>query len=526
MIDLTRKDIRDRVKLIFGLEPDREDGNLTNAQINMAINDALKKIFRDVNMVPVQKKIFLVSGQWKYPMTEDMDIIRSMYFVDDNGVWNEMKYRSLEQFMYGFDPESNTSDTPEVFSYPFFQNAVVQWYSNSGVYDYVSESYITESTIRTLVDSGANFGRTLSGYRIEPKSIVHNLSDNSYGYVKSLNVLDALVKATGTATAGTSTTKLYDSTKNFSDIYVEEGDIIVVPSTGTPQSYGFITEVSTDNVTYEDMRGANTRVRKDDTYKIGRATEIMLSAETPHPGLRLGTTNLFSVSAEKATVIGATTYTLTRVTGTVTPGTDTPAVGDIVIASDLEVTDEEGTVLYTRSGGQHGTITAVASDLSYLDVDMWIGGMPNDGQLCTIKECDQYQIEVKNVTQRVLCIAPTPDESDSVGSESIVVFYQKKPALPEDDDDLIELDDDRYQEPLLKCVLWQSARLSGKFADNPNYIMALEQDYKLMLPEYADNVYEPPLGSPINAYGNRSPSGNMNGVYRGALSGHKYNIGG
>lgn len=521
---MTRKDIRDRIKLIFGLDPDREDGNLTNAQINMGINDALKRVFRDVNMVPVQKTFPLVNGQWKYPMTEDMDIIRSMYFIDSNGEWCQLKYNSLEQFMRGFDPESDTSDTPEIFSYPFFQNAVIEWYAGSGIYDYVTKSYITESTIRTLVDSGANFGRTLSGYRIEPKAIVHNLTDHSVGYVRCLNILTALVKATGMTTAGTSTTKLYDSTKNFTDIYVEEGDIIVIPSTGMPQSYGFITEVGTDNVTYADMRGANTRVKIGDTYKIGRATEIVLSEDTPHPGLRNGTANLFTISAEKATVIGATTYTLTRVTGTVTPGTATPVVGDIVIANDLTTTDEEGNVTFVRSGGQHGTITAVASDLSYLDVDMWIGGKPDDGQLCTIKECDQYQIEAKNVTQRVLCIAPTPDTDDSAGSESIVVFYNKKPSLPEDDDDLIELDDDRYQELLLKCGLWQSARLSGRYINNPNYLMALEQDYKLMLPDFSDNVYEPPLGSPINAFGNRVAENDLGGSYRGAMSGHKYNI--
>uniref|UniRef100_A0A6M3K4J8 Uncharacterized protein n=2 Tax=viral metagenome TaxID=1070528 RepID=A0A6M3K4J8_9ZZZZ len=515
---MTRKDVRNRLKLMFGLDPNREDSNLTDDQFNMAINDAIRTVAKDVYMIPVERIISVRDGQWEYEMPDDLETIRTAFFLDSDGQYNELSYYSLEQFMHGADPGSNKSDTPLYYSYPKYQSAVVNWFANAGIYDYISISNVTEATFRTLVDTGANFGRTRSGYRIEPGCLVYNLEDNSYGYVRVLNIHTNWVKASGVADSGTSTNILMDQSHNFEDLYVEEGDIIVVPSTGVPDSYGFVTDVDGYKVYYEDMKGLNTRVRKNDTYKVGRATEIVLKVDSPHPGLRNGSLNKFSVSETKATVTGSTVYTLTAVSGVVASVVRAPIAGDIVIAE--QVLDEDGVTVLVP-GGQHGIVTAVGD--SSLTVDKWIGGKPYDGQQCSVKVSDSYQIETKQIEQRVLTIAPTPNYNDAPGEESIVVVYNKKPNFPEDDDDLIELSDDKYQELLLKCSIWQAARLSGRYFDNPQHLTYLEGEYRALVPQFAGDVFAPPFGKPLNVMRNRR-STNTYGRRFQARSGAVYDI--
>jgi hypothetical protein len=483
---MTRKEIRDKIKLSFGLNPDREDGNLSDAYFNDAINDAIKTVALDCNLLPVESTFPLVEGQYKYPLADDCAYIQEMAIIDSDGNYNKMKYLSPEQFMREGNPATDTTDTPEYFSYPHYQGAVIHWWAQApDVYDYVTQSHVTENTVRTLVDSGANFGKTLSGYRIEPGAKVHNLADKSYGYVESLGV--STIKAQGTATLAT-TNRLTDTSKNFVNLNVQIDDIICVPATGRIESYAFVTEVGATYLEYANIQGSNVRIRTGDTYKVGIATEITLSGSIPHPGLRYGIQNTFYVGDSVATITG-TTFNSTTVTGTIS---GTPVAGYVVIASS----------------GQHALITVV--ETSYLSVDKWIGGLPDDGTSCVVKQCDSYQIETKGMIQRMAQIGPTPNQSDAIGTESVYMLYNKVPSLPEDDNDILEIDD-RYKEVLFKCSYWQASQMSGKY--NIQEITAFEAVYDLEASKYKEDINKPPIGQPNTVWGNRT----QNNKSRGSL---------
>jgi hypothetical protein len=186
---MNRKEIRDDIKLSFGLDMDKEDGGMSDAQFNIAIHNALKIVAKDCKACFVEKSFPLRQGQYQYPLDPDVDIIRAVWFLDSQGMRNELRWLPPERFMEGLQSETDISNTPTVFSYPIMQRAVIHfWAQAPPIYDYVSLSYVTEGTIRTLVDKGANFGQTLSGYRIEPGAVVRNLTDNSFGYVQALNI--------------------------------------------------------------------------------------------------------------------------------------------------------------------------------------------------------------------------------------------------------------------------------------------------------------------------------------------------
>ena len=279
---MTRKELRDDIKLSFGLDKDKEDGNLPDSILNIAIHNALRIVARDCKACFVEKSFPLRQGQWAYPMDDDIDVIRACYFVDSQGMRNELKWFPPERFMEGFQPTTDTSNTPMAFSYPQMQRAVVHfWAQAPPIYDFVTESYVTEDTIRTLVDKGANFGNTLSGYRIEPGAVVRNLTDNSFGFVQALNM--SVEKAKGFADLNSSTTQLWDVSKNFTALNVYPGDIICNPWSSIPASYGYVTDVYVDYLVYEAMQGEKLRIRPNDPYRVGTATEIVLSGSIPHP---------------------------------------------------------------------------------------------------------------------------------------------------------------------------------------------------------------------------------------------------
>lgn len=477
VMTLTRKDIRDKVKLYFGLSPESEDGNLTNAILNNAVYDAVCQLARDCKLVPDVRRMVMEASKWQYPMDDNVDTIRSIYYIDSNGQRVPLDYISLESFYDNHDP-TETSDQPSYFTYPIMQPKVYQWHSAAPPNkDYISKSYITENTVRTLVDSGANYGNTLDGTTIEPDDVVYNLSDDSYGYIEVLDISTA--KTSGTATTGTVTTKLYDTSKNFTNLDVQVGDIVCKPSTGTVTSYARITEVGTTYVKYDTVHGAASYFSVSDTYKIGRSTEIRLKGVAPHPGLREGSNNYFSFASSVASITG-TTFTNTRCTGTIT---GTPVAGYIALAST----------------GQHGTISLVAS--TYVNVDYWIGGKPSDGAAITVHDADQYQIETKAKIQKAIWLLPTPDASDTEGTESLEIIYVARPIEPQDDTDILEIPD-KYEEPLRRCAEWQAAMVSGTFSltelDN------FEAKYRRTVASYKGDIYRPPIGKQQSVFTNRS----------------------
>ena len=497
VIRLTREDIRKLLKLADGLNPDHEDGNMTDTYYNTAINEAIRIIAIDCNLIPVLRAFPLQSDVFQYPLEEDVDIIRRVWYVDSQNQRIPLDYMSPEQWM-DYNDIDDTATEPDRYCYPMFMNEVMQYYVQAPpVYDYSPMSYITEQTVRTLVDSGANFGKTLNNRKTEPGFIAHNLSDGSYGYVDVLDITTN--KTTGTCSSGTTTNKLEDTGKNFEDLGIAVGDIICNPSTGTVTSYGFVTAVTAAQLTYSDMQGTKKRFALNDTYKVGRATEVRLSLAVPHPGLRNGTANYFKVTDSGASISGVT-FANTRATGTIT---GTPTTAMVAIAS----------------GGSHGKITAVAS--TYVDVDMWIGGQPSDGETVTIKTCDKYQIEDNSSTVRAMWIGPTPSTSDAVGTSSIEILYNKVPEFPQDDTDKLQIPD-HYKQLVLDCARWQVAFLSGRH--ELRSINDFRMMYKAALPEYAKDVNRPPYGKSLSMWSNRN-AGRRDRKYT-TRSGNRWNVSG
>ena len=82
VIRLTREDIRKLLKLADGLNPDHEDGNMTDTYYNTAINEAIRIIAIDCNLIPVLRAFPLQSDVFQYPLEEDVDIIYAFFRPD------------------------------------------------------------------------------------------------------------------------------------------------------------------------------------------------------------------------------------------------------------------------------------------------------------------------------------------------------------------------------------------------------------------------------------------------------------
>jgi hypothetical protein len=289
---MTRGDYKKRIKWPEGLDPDVADDLLSEDLLNTAVDDALKKTALDLRLLPVWAKIALRIGKYEYPMPNDCLRLESVYYLDDDE-YVPLTYVNKRQFYDGFD-KGDTDNEPNVYSIGNFQGQVIEfWVGIPPTTDYLGESVVTAESIRTLIDTAVNFAKTRTGRRIKPKDIVHNIDDGSYGFVEVLDITTNIT--TGTATSGTGSTALKDTTKNFTTLGIDDRHIICTPSTGIVTSYAFIDSVSGNTVTYSDIQGDKTTFAASDTYKIGLATEIRLSEATPHPGLRNGSDNTFDI---------------------------------------------------------------------------------------------------------------------------------------------------------------------------------------------------------------------------------------
>ena len=471
--------IKRRIKLSLMQDPDVEDGLLEDDILNDAIDDAMKIVADDCNLHPVTTKFAVRQDVYYYPIPESLLSIRSVWYVSSQDTRKPLDYKSPEKIMDNQDP-TDTSTEPMFFSYPFYQGKVFMFEALAPpIYDYIAQSHVTTGAVRTIIDSGINFGRTLDDSKVTPDCVGHNVDDDSYGYVDILDMTTA--KETGTADSDTTNNTLSDSAATFITNEVAVGDIICNPSTGKVTSYAFVTEVTSETeLAYSDIQGTLDEFAENDTYKVGTSDRCVLSIKrsSGHPGLRTGAVNQFTVGDVKATMTG-TTFTNTRCTGSSTSGAE---VDDIAIAS----------------GGSHGKITAVAS--AYVDVDKWIGGLPGAGETVSIKECDSYQIESKFRTQRVMRLSPTPSSSDTEGSESIEILYNDSPNLPERDSDPIEIPE-RYYRTLITCGVWQTRFLMGNEDDAT--LTGLEQKYNIQASKDMGDVWKPPHGRPISPWINR-----------------------
>jgi len=192
------------------------------------------------------------------------------------------------------------------------------------------------------------------------------------------------------------------------------------------------------------------------------------------------------VGSAKATITG-TTFTNTTVTGSSTSGAEED---DIAIAS----------------GGSHGKVSGV--DDNELTVDKWIGGLPSAGEIVTVKECDQYSIEDRFATERQVWIGPPASSSDTAGSESILMSGYRKPRMPQEDDDPIEVPE-HYEVPLVACARWQMAELMGIYT--PAEVLSFEEIYRREVNRYTGDVDRPPYNRPISPWRNRQRSASKRG---------------
>ncbi len=474
-MDWTREYIKNRIKSAFGLERDQDDGLLTDVLIHEAIDDAMMRVADDCNLIPVFSSLPLRQDQWAYPVEEGALSIRRMWWEDTDGTRYRLDHIEPEKFLDGHNP-TDTDSQPYFYSYPHYQGPRYNFYAGAPPrHDFISRSNVTRWTRRTVLDSGASFGYTLSGDHIPIGAVVFNVDDDSYGYIESFDTDNPV--ATGTAGASTSPTLLVDGGKDFEALEVEVGDIICQPDTGLVEKWAWVTEVLTTWLVYADIEGG-TAFEPGDKYRVGKCDMIRLSASSPHPGLRFGANNYFNVGDIAVTMTG-TSFTNTRCTGSSPSGA---TVGQIAIAS----------------GGAHGKITAV--ETSYVDVDKWIGGKPTDGETVTIRTCDAYQIQSKFRTERVFWLRPTPNSDDTVGKESLHILYNDTPTLPENDTDPIVIPQ-RYLTPLMAACLYFCAQQKGNYtlAD----MIAYETRYIQSVKPYLADVYAQPTNEPLRPYQNR-----------------------
>lgn len=293
---MTRAELKKRIKWGAGLDPTREDGLLTSDLLNTGINDAIKRCAADLNLIPYDGKVALRANQYRYPLPSAVLRIHSAWFIDSNDMHAPLYYLNPSQFYDYFD-SGDTATEPSFYSVGNYQGAIIEFWKNStALYDFVSSNTITTASVRTIIDSAANFGRTRTGRRIEPGAIVHNTTDGSYGVIECLDITTNIT--TGTATTNTSTNSLADTGKNFTTLGVSVGDIICTPSSGSVTAYAFVTEVGTTTMTYDEFKsvtGSVYRFKSGDTYKVGTANRIKLSTTAPNYGLRNGADNTFAV---------------------------------------------------------------------------------------------------------------------------------------------------------------------------------------------------------------------------------------
>lgn len=466
---MTRQELEYRIKSAFGMDRTTDDGLLTNALIYEAINEAIKIVADDCDMIDAYGSLSLRLGQWVYPIDERVLSLRRAWWKDDDDR-NPVGYLEPEPFLDGHDP-TDLDEQPLYYSYPHRQGPMFRFYAGAPpINDYIETSRVTGSSRRTLIDSGASFGRTHSGNKVIPKSIIYNTSDHSYGYVDRLDMENP---TTGTAGATTSSSMLVDGSKNFNTIGVEEGWLITdAPSNGIVTKWAFVTEILGDtSVGYEDYEGGYFSSGED--YRIGPCDKIFLSIAAPYRGLRRGAVNQFTAEAATATITGATVFTTTRVTGTLA---GTATVGQEAIAS----------------GGSHGEIEAVGS--TYVDVEYWIGGQPVDGETISIQTCDEYLIQSRFRTEKVMWIRPTPNANDPEGEENLHFLFNDTPELPERDGDPIEIDN-HYWDPFFACCLWQCTIQKG--SHGLAELTSLRTIYREVVKPYLKDAQEPPRNEPL-----------------------------
>ena len=450
---ITRLQLKDRIKSARGLTRARDDGLLDDTLLNEAVRDAQELVVQYCNLFPVDETFALEADKWEYPVPVEWLGLRRALFVDASGSRIPLTKVTYDAFIEGRNPVTDKGLQPVYYAFPKFQRQVIQlWAQAPPNRDFIKYSFVTTDSIRTVIDSGINLGRTETGRRISPGDIVWNLDDapstptdrarGSYGIVEVLDM--STVKESGNATATTTSSRLVDTGKNFPAVTppILVDDLITLrDSDNVVTTYGFVTAIGTDYLDYEDVRGEATAFANGDAYRVGVANRIRLNSAAPHRGLRGGTNNRFNIATASATLTG-TTFGNTRVTGS----------GSLTSVSTGQVA--------VASGGSHGEVSAV--ETGYLDVECWVGGVPSAGEQVTVHTASRYQIDTRAAIERVMLIGPTPTTSDSAGLRNMLLLSNRRPIVAQYDWEELEVGEE-YRRPLYAAAYWIGAELSGLY---------------------------------------------------------------
>lgn len=509
---ITRLELKNRILSARGLTRARADGLLTDTLLNEAVIDAQELVVKFCNLFPVSEQFALEDGKYEYPVPREWLGLRRALFVDSSGNRLPLDKVTYDDFIAGRNPETDTALEPVYYCYPKMQPQVIEpWAQAPPRKDFIEYSFVTSDSIRTVIDSGINLGRTRTGRRISPGDIVFNLSDKpsggdpklgSYGVVEVLDMTTA--KATGTADASTSSSRLVDAAVNFSTAGVKVDDLITVrDSDNVVITYGFVTEVGTNYLDYDDVRGSASAFASGDVYRVGVANRIRLSSDAPHRGLRGGVNNRFNIADASATLTG-TTFTDTRVTGT----------GSLTSASTGQIA--------LASGGSHGEVSAVGS--GYVDVKCWVGGVPTAGETVTVHTADKWQVQTRAAIERVMMIGPTPTTTDTIGERSIVLLSNRRPLEAQYDWEELEVSEE-YRRPLYTAAYWMAAELTGIFANDPNRLGSFRNAFLAEVVNQMGDVNKNDVDEIMSPWTNRRLGGGAYGRrYQGSRSGLTWNV--
>jgi len=496
---ITLLEAKNWLKSSRGLTRDKEDGLVDDTILLEAIHDGIKTVAKDCSLLPTTQKLPLIAGQYEYPLPEQIVSLRAIYREDTNGRKLPLIQVTQEQFQAFHDADSLTAQNPAYFAYPIYRGRRYQFFVKAPAnYDFLPTSRVTSGTVRTITDSGANFGRTLSGDRISPGDIVHNDSADSYGYIKILDMITS--KTIKTCAAETDSSEIVAAATDWKTLGVKVDDLICYPSTGVPTTYAFVTGMSGGTLSYTDIRGTLSAFTQALNVKVGVANKIRLNTDAPHRGLRSGSYNTFSVAAATATMTG-TTFSDTRCTGSSTTGA---SAGQEAIAS----------------GGSHGYITGVGSN--YVDVTCWIGGVPGDGEVVTIQTCDEYHIETRPMIQEEVWLRPTPSVSDAIGAERLWLDFDIEPYLPTKDYEYIDIPV-KYKDAFTACIEWKVSRQTG--THKPRAIAEYKSLYDNEIAKFEGDIHVGATGDIMTVYKNAHPNAGIRGGV-GTRSGHIYDTAG
>ncbi|MHA1949167.1 MAG: hypothetical protein ACW99G_01665 [Candidatus Thorarchaeota archaeon] len=495
----TLLEIKNHIKSSRGLTRNREDGLITETLLEEAVGNALRRVANDCDLLPTTQEFPLVAGQWQYPVPEEVNSIISVTRKDSQGNFIPLDQISQTAFDAGRDPVDDLAVDPTQFAHPIHDGRRFEFYVKGPPNNDFSEvSRITSGSRRTVIDSGANFGRTWSGQRISPGDVVHNHTGLSYGYVEVLDMITAL--RSGGCDAGTDSTKIVLLGTGLDTIGVKVDDIIVAPQTGVPKTYAFITEIDGTTAYYEAIRGELSAFAVGTTVRVGTANKIRLSTDAPHRGLRTGSRNYFLLGDVTATL----SSTVFSDTGCSCSGTSGVSVGQEAIAAT----------------GQHGYISAVAA--SSITVPYWIGGVPVNGTQVSIRAADEYSIMTEPRIQPYMYLRPTPSESDAVGEKRMRVHFESEPFIPTEDWQNVDVPI-KFNDALLACTRWQTAVLAG--THKARELQSFKAEYIDEVGEKNSDIHEVQKSEIMTVWGNRYRHADQYGkANQGARSGIPYDI--